>query len=114
MRDAQIISKKGILYMNNKVLVTGINTSQLKTLSDTEARALMERVKAGDRAAREEFITSNLKLVLSEVSKIKKRGDNSDDLFQIGCVGLIKAVDNFDVSQNVRFSTYAVPAKVIT
>ena len=99
--------------MNNKVSVTGINTSQIKTLSEAEARTLMERVKAGDRAAREEFITSNLKLVLSEVSKIKKRGGNSDDLFQVGCVGLIKAVDNFDTSQNVRFSTYAVPTIIL-
>jgi RNA polymerase sporulation-specific sigma factor len=98
--------------MNNKVSVTGINTSQIKTLTDAEAKTLMERVKAGDRAARQEFITSNLKLVLSEVSKIKKRGGSPDDLFQVGCVGLIKAVDNFDLSQNVRFSTYAVPTKV--
>ena len=99
--------------MNNKVELTGINTSQIKTLSESEAKALMERVKAGDRAAREEFITANLKLVLSVVGNIKKRGGSADDLFQVGCVGLIKAVDNFDVSLNVRFSTYAVPTVIL-
>ena len=95
--------------MNHKVEVTGINTSQLKTLSDTQADELMSRIKAGDRTARNEFITANLRLVLSEVGKFKKRTDNSDDLFQVGCVGLIKAVDNFEQDKNVRFSTYAVP-----
>ena len=94
--------------MNNKVRVTGINTSQLQTLSDAEASSLMERIKSGDREAREKFITANLRLVLSEVNKIKSRGC-ADDLFQVGCVGLIKAVDNFDTSCNVKFSTYAVP-----
>lgn len=95
--------------MNHKVEVTGINTSQLKTLSDEKADMLMRKIKKGDRAAREEFITANLRLVLSEVGKFKKRTDNSDDLFQVGCVGLIKAVDNFEQDKNVRFSTYAVP-----
>ena len=95
--------------MNGKVEVTGISTGSLKTLSDEEAEELMKAVKAGDRQARRDFITANLLLVLSEVSKIKKRGRNADDLFQAGCVGLIKAIDNFDVSHDVRFSTYAVP-----
>ena len=95
--------------MNGKVEVTGISTGSLKTLSDEESAELMKAVKAGDRQARRDFITANLLLVLSEVSKIKKRGRNADDLFQAGCVGLIKAVDNFDPGMNVRFSTYAVP-----
>lgn len=103
------IKKGNYIYMNHKVEVTGINTSQLKTLSDEKADALMTRIKAGDKAARDEFITANLRLVLSEVGKFKKRADNSDDLFQVGCVGLIKAVDNFEQDKNVRFSTYAVP-----
>ena len=95
--------------MNHKVEVTGINTSQLKTLSDERADLLMKKLKAGDRSARDEFITANLRLVLSEVGKFRKRTDNSDDLFQVGCIGLIKAVDNFEQNKNVRFSTYAVP-----
>ena len=95
--------------MNHKVEVTGINTSQLKTLSDEKADILMKKLKNGDKNARDEFITANLRLVLSEVGKFKKRADNSDDLFQVGCVGLIKAVDNFEPDKNVRFSTYAVP-----
>ena len=98
--------------MNNKVDLTGINTQKLKTLSENEAKELMQRAKNGDRAAREEFITANLRLVLSEVSKIKKHRDSANDLFQVGCVGLIKAVDNFDPGMNVRFSTYAVPTNV--
>ena len=95
--------------MNNKVELTGINTSQLRTLSDSEADGLMKKLKSGDRDARQEFITSNLRLVLSEVGKFRKRSGCADDLFQVGCVGLIKAVDNFEPDMNVRFSTYAVP-----
>ena len=95
--------------MNNKVEVAGINTSSLKTLSDERAAELMIKIKDGDKAARDEFITGNLRLVLSEVGKIRLRGNSADDLFQAGCVGLIKAVDNFDPGMNVRFSTYAVP-----
>ena len=95
--------------MNHKVEVTGINTSQLKTLSDEKADTLMKKLKAKDKAARDEFITANLRLVLSEVGKFRKRADNADDLFQVGCIGLIKAVDNFEPDKNVRFSTYAVP-----
>ncbi len=99
--------------MNNKVELTGINTRSLKTLSEEEAKALMEKAKAGDRRARQDFITANLRLVLSEVAKIKKRKESANDLFQVGCVGLIKAVDNFDPGMNVRFSTYAVPTGVL-
>ena len=95
--------------MNNKVEVAGINTSSLETLPDGRAAELMERMKNGDRAARCEFITGNLRLVLAEIGKLRLRSDCADDLFQAGCVGLIKAADNFDPGQNVRFSTYAVP-----
>ena len=95
--------------MNNKVEVAGINTSSLKTLSDSRAAELMMKMKNGDRAARDEFITGNLRLVLAEIGKLRLRSDCADDLFQAGCVGLIKAADNFDPGQNVRFSTYAVP-----
>lgn len=95
--------------MNNKVEVAGISTSSLKTLSEAEAAELTERMRRGDKKARDEFITGNLRLVLAEVSKLRLRTDCADDLFQAGCVGLIKAADNFDPGQNVRFSTYAVP-----
>lgn len=93
----------------NKVEICGVNTSKLPLLSHEEKVALFERIKQGDRQAREEFIGGNLRLVLSIVQRFSNRGEQADDLFQVGCVGLIKAVDNFDTSQNVRFSTYAVP-----
>ena len=97
---------------NNKVEISAVNTADLKTLTDEEADILMKKLKSGDKTARDKFITGNLRLVLSAVGKFKKRTDCADDLFQVGCVGLIKAVDNFDPSQNVRFSTYAVPTDV--
>ncbi len=93
----------------NRVEICGVNTSEIKVLSEKEKEALLKRIKAGDGGAREEFITGNLKLVLSVIKRFAGRGESADDLFQIGCIGLIKALDNFDVSQNVRFSTYAVP-----
>lgn len=93
----------------NRVEICGVNTSEIKVLSEKEKDALLKRIKAGDGGAREEFITGNLKLVLSVIKRFAGRGESADDLFQIGCIGLIKALDNFDVSQNVRFSTYAVP-----
>ncbi len=93
----------------NRVEICGVNTSEIKVLSEKEKEALLKRIKAGDDGAREEFITGNLKLVLSVIKRFAGRGESADDLFQIGCIGLIKALDNFDVSQNVRFSTYAVP-----
>lgn len=93
----------------NRVEICGVNTSEIKVLSEKEKNALLKRIKAGDGGAREEFITGNLKLVLSVIKRFAGRGESADDLFQIGCIGLIKALDNFDVSQNVRFSTYAVP-----
>jgi len=93
----------------NKVEVAGINTSNLKVLSEKEKEMLLKKVKEGDDDARNQLISGNLRLVLSVIQKFTRRCDSPDDLFQVGCVGLIKAVDNFDISQNVKFSTYAVP-----
>ena len=95
--------------MTNKVIICGVDTSKLPVLSEERANELMIKIKAGDKKAKEEYINSNLRLVLSIVKRFRNRGENLDDVFQIGCVGLIKAIDNFDVSQNVKFSTYAVP-----
>ena len=95
--------------MIKKVEICGVNTSKLPVLSNEEKEKLFIRIKNGDNAAREEFINGNLKLVLSVIRKFNNRGENVDDLFQVGCIGLIKAIDNFDLSQNVLFSTYAVP-----
>ncbi len=95
--------------MIKKVEICGVNTSKLPVLSNEEKEKLFVKIKAGDNKAREEFINGNLKLVLSVVRKFNNRGENVDDLFQVGCLGLIKAIDNFDLSQNVLFSTYAVP-----
>jgi len=94
---------------NGKVEICGINTSQLKTLSDTEKRELLLRVKEGDTDAREALILGNLRLVLSIVGRFSGRSDNADDLFQVGCIGLIKAIDHFNTDLDVKFSTYAVP-----
>ncbi|SCG83219.1 RNA polymerase sigma-G factor [Proteiniborus sp. DW1] len=93
----------------NKVEICGVNTSELPVLTNSEMRALFDRIHAGDMSAREEFVKGNLRLVLSVIQRFSKRGEHVDDLFQVGCIGLIKAIDNFDLSQNVRFSTYAVP-----
>lgn len=93
----------------NKVEICGINTSKLKILSEAEKEKLLRQVRQGDRSAREQLINGNLRLVLSVIQRFINRGENLDDLFQVGCIGLIKAIDNFDISQNVRFSTYAVP-----
>ncbi len=92
-----------------KVEITSIDTSRLPRLKPDEMRKLLERAKMGDEEAREKFIYSNLRLVLSVVQRFSGRGELADDLFQVGCVGLIKSVDGFDLSQDVRFSTYAVP-----
>ena len=96
-------------YNNNKVEICGVNTSQLPVLKEAKKRELLERVRNGDKAAREQLITGNLKLILSVIRRFAARGENPDDLFQVGCIGLIKAIDNFDTSLDVRFSTYAVP-----
>ena len=93
----------------NKVEICGVDTAKLPMLPAREMRELMLRVKAGDEGAREEFIHSNLRLVLSVVQRFQNRGEQMDDLFQVGCIGLIKAIENFDLRHEVRFSTYAVP-----
>lgn len=95
--------------MINKVEICGVNTSQLPTLTREEKNELFIKIKAGDTKAREKFVKGNLRLVLSVIQRFSGRGENADDLFQVGCIGLIKAIDNFDLSQNVQFSTYAVP-----
>lgn len=95
--------------MQGKVEICGINTSKLKVLKNEESMELLRRTKTGDQAARQKLIEGNLRLVLSVIQKFSNRGENADDLFQVGCVGLIKAIDNFDVNQPVRFSTYGVP-----
>lgn len=92
-----------------KVEICGINTARLKVLSNDENDALLCKIKQGDMAARETFINGNLRLVLSVIQKFAGRGENMDDLFQVGCIGLIKAIDNFNPDLNVRFSTYGVP-----
>lgn len=94
---------------NNKVTVCGVDTSKLPLLKEAQKEALLKRVKNGDKTARDELINGNLRLVLSVIQRFTGRGENLDDLFQVGCIGLIKSIDNFDISQNVRFSTYAVP-----
>ncbi|NLI60697.1 MAG: RNA polymerase sporulation sigma factor SigG [Clostridiales bacterium] len=93
----------------NKVEICGVNTSKLPVLTNEEMKELFALMHAGDQSAREEFIQGNLRLVLSVIKRFNNRGENIDDLFQVGCIGLIKAIDNFDLSHNVRFSTYAVP-----
>lgn len=95
--------------MQGKVELSGMSTAKLKVLKNSEIMELLKRYKAGDTKAREELISGNLRLVLSVIQKFSSRGENADDLFQVGCIGLIKAIDNFDMSQNVRFSTYGVP-----
>ena len=93
----------------NKVEICGVNTSTLKVLSDEEKRSLLLRTKAGDECARQELIYGNLRLVLSIIQRFTGRRENLDDLFQVGCIGLVKAVDNFNTELDVKFSTYAVP-----
>ena len=95
--------------MQGKVEICGVNTSKLKVLTNEETIALLRRTKEGDMEAREQLISGNLRLVLSVIQKFLGRGENPDDLFQVGCVGLIKAIDGFDLNQPVRFSTYGVP-----
>ena len=95
--------------MYNKVELCGVNTAQLPVLSESEKRQLLLQAHAGDTGARERMVEGNLRLVLSVVQRFAQRGENLDDLFQVGCIGLIKAIDNFDPAQPVRFSTYGVP-----
>lgn len=95
--------------MLNKVEICGVNTASLPVLSNKEKEILLNKIKNGDSQARQEFVNGNLKLVLSVIKRFRCKSENADDLFQVGCIGLIKALDNFDVNQNVQFSTYAVP-----
>ena len=95
--------------MISKVEICGVNTAKLPVLSNVEKQELLIRIKNGDNEAREKFIGGNLRLVLSVIQRFGGRGENADDLFQVGCIGLIKAIDNFDLTQGVQFSTYAVP-----
>ena len=95
--------------MQGKVEIAGVNTAKLRVLKNDETMELLRRTKAGDQEARRELIEGNLRLVLSVIQRFSGRGENADDLFQVGCVGLIKAIDNFDITQPVRFSTYGVP-----
>lgn len=92
-----------------KVEICGVNTAKLPLLTTEEKEELFKRILAGDKQAREDYIKGNLRLVLSVIQRFSGNNENVDDLFQIGCIGLIKAIDNFDITQNVRFSTYAVP-----
>ena len=96
----------------NKVELCGVNTSKLKVLSDDEKKDLLKKAKAGDSEARQELINGNLRLVLSIIQRFNNRKENLDDLFQVGCIGLVKAVDNFNIELDVKFSTYAVPMRI--
>ena len=98
-----------VLLYYNRVEISGVNTSQLKVLKESEKMELLRKTREGDMKAREELINGNLRLVLSVIQRFAGRGESPDDLFQVGCIGLIKAIDNFDITQPVRFSTYAVP-----
>ena len=95
--------------MQGKVEICGVNTSKLKVLKSEETMELLKRARGGDMEAREQLIAGNLRLVLSVIQKFTNRGENVDDLFQVGCIGLIKAIDNFNTDLDVRFSTYGVP-----
>jgi RNA polymerase sporulation-specific sigma factor len=103
------IKKKAGGVMRSRVEICGINTAKLPVLKHDEMTALLRRAHAGDGAAREQLICGNLRLVLSVLQRFAGRGESADDLFQVGCIGLMKAIDNFDVNQPVRFSTYGVP-----
>ena len=104
-----IFISKGGLFVINKVEICGVNTSKLPVLTNEEKDELFIRIKNGDEEARNIFINGNLRLVLSVIQRFLGRKESADDLFQVGCVGLIKAIDNFDLEQKVQFSTYAVP-----
>jgi RNA polymerase sporulation-specific sigma factor len=95
--------------MINKVEICGVNTAKLPVLTNAQMRELFTRMHNGEITARDQLITGNLRLVLSVIQRFNNRGEYVDDLFQVGCIGLMKAIDNFDLSQNVKFSTYAVP-----
>ena len=98
--------EKGLI---NKVVISGVDTSKLPILSNEEKNELLKRIKNGDKIAREKYIKGNLRLVLSVIKRFHNNNENADDLFQIGCIGLMKSIDNFDPTLGVKFSTYAVP-----
>ena len=98
--------------MQGKVEICGVNTAQLPVLKNDETEQLLNRCRDGDAQARQRLIEGNLRLVLSVIHRFARRGENVDDLFQVGCIGLIKAIDNFDPSHGVRFSTYGVPMSI--
>ena len=98
-----------MFFVQGKVEICGVNTAELPVLKAARMRELLQRSRDGDKAAREELIAGNLRLVLSVVQRFAGRGESMDDLFQVGCIGLIKAIDCFDLNQNVQFSTYGVP-----
>lgn len=100
---------KVVVELYNKVEICGVNTANLKVLSEADKMRLLREMHEGNPQAREELVNGNLRLVLSVVQRFTQRGENLDDLFQVGCIGLIKSIDNFDITLNVRFSTYAVP-----
>jgi RNA polymerase sporulation-specific sigma factor len=97
------------MMQNNKVEICGVNTSQLKVLTEKQKMELLRKMHDGDKNARDELIKGNLRLVLSVIQRFTNRGENLDDLFQVGCIGLMKAIDHFDINQGVKFSTYGVP-----
>lgn len=103
-----ILAEVGFVFIS-KVEICGVNTAKLPVLSAARKKELFEKIKKGDEKARQEFINGNLRLVLSIIQRFSNRGENADDLFQVGCVGLIKSIDNFDTEHGVQFSTYAVP-----
>ena len=104
-----IFSKRGIFILINRVETSNVNTSKLQVLTQDETKELFRKMKEGDKEAREKLINGNLRLVLSLIQRFCGRGENADDLFQVGCVGLIKAIDNFDTSLDIQLSTYGVP-----
>ena len=108
-RRRDVKQQREAAFMQGKVEIAGVNTSKLKVLKNEETMALLRRTKEGDQDARRQLIEGNLRLVLSVIQRFSSRGENADDLFQVGCVGLIKAIDNFDINQPVKFSTYGVP-----
>lgn len=109
MKNDQSITGEDYGGLINKVEICGVNTAKLPVLTNAQMRELFMAMKNGDRSAREKLIKGNLRLVLSVIQRFTNRGEYVDDLFQVGCIGLIKAIDNFDLAQNVKFSTYAVP-----
>jgi RNA polymerase sporulation-specific sigma factor len=102
-----------LVLQYGKVVICGVDTSTLPVLNEAQKSELLKKTRGGDTNARDRLINGNLRLVLSVIKRFQGRGENPDDLFQIGCIGLIKAIDNFDITQNVRFSTYAVPTSII-